>query len=121
MLIIEMNQQAKNQLRTKNCELSTGIAEQCPSLLDNPEVQQKKVMTTSWQVVVYNDPVNLMSYVTMVFRKIFGFSKKQAEKHMLEVHHKGRSIVWVGDREQAELYVEKLHSFLLTAVLEKVA
>ena len=92
-----------------------------PALLDHPEIQQKEAETSSWQVVVYNDPVNLMSYVTMVFRKIFGFSKQQAEKHMKEVHHQGSSIVWVGDREQAELYVEKLHSFLLTAALEKAA
>jgi len=104
-----------------NYESSKQIVSQGPSLLDRPEIQQKEVETSSWQVVVYNDPVNLMSYVTMVFRKIFGFSKKQAEKHMQEVHHQGSSIVWVGDREQAELYVEKLHSFLLTATLEKAA
>ena len=97
------------------------ITAQSPSLLESPEVVQKTVETASWQVVVYNDPVNLMSYVTMVFRKIFGFSRQQAEKHMKEVHHQGSSIVWVGDREEGELYVEKLHSFLLTATLEKAA
>jgi len=50
-------------------------------------------LTTPWNVVVHNDPVNLMSYVTMVFQKVFGYSRDRATKHMLEVHHLGRSIV----------------------------
>lgn len=77
-------------------------------------------LSLPWQVVVYDDPVNLMSYVTLVFQKIFGWEKEQAERHMLEVHTQGRSVVWVGSREEGELYVEKLHGFLLTAVLEKI-
>ena len=72
-----------------------------------------------WNVVVHNDPVNLMVYVTMVFRKVFGFSREKAESHMLEVHHKGRSIVWSGARERAELYVQQLHSHLLLATIER--
>ena len=71
-----------------------------------------------WSVIVHNDPVNLMSYVTLVFRKVLGFSKEKAQKHMLEVHHKGRSIVWTGGREKAEFYVQQLHSHLLLATLE---
>ena len=62
---------------------------------------------------MHNDPVNLMVYVTLVFRKVFGFSREKAESHMLEVHHKGRSIVWSGTRERAEFYVQQLHSHLL--------
>ncbi len=89
-----------------------------PRVLEEPET--KKESHLPWQVVVHDDPVNLMTYVTMVFQKIFGWSKQQAEKHMLEVHTKGRSIVWVGSREEAELYLEKLHGFLLTATLEKI-
>lgn len=73
-----------------------------------------------WQVVVHNDPVNLMSYVTMVFQKVFGFSRATAEKHMLEVHEQGRSIVWSGVRERAELYVQQLHGYLLLATIERV-
>jgi len=69
--------------------------------------------------VVHNDPVNLMNYVTMVFQRVFGFSKKKAEKHMLEVHQQGRSIVWSGQRETAEMYVQQLHGFLLLATIEK--
>lgn len=72
-----------------------------------------------WNVVVHNDPVNLMSYVTMVFQRVFGFSKTRAEKHMLEVHHRGRSIVWSGLREPAEAYVQQLHGYLLLATIEK--
>lgn len=73
-----------------------------------------------WQVVVHNDPVNLMSYVTMVFQKVFGYSADKAEKHMLEVHKAGRSIVWTGLREPAEHYVQQLHTYLLLATLERV-
>jgi ATP-dependent Clp protease adaptor protein ClpS len=71
-----------------------------------------------WLVVVLNDPVNLMSYVVMVFKKIFGFDEMTARKHMLEVHEQGRSVVWSGVREQAEAYVFALQQWHLTAVLE---
>lgn len=83
------------------------------------ETKGKTQPDLPWNVVVHNDPVNLMSYVTMVFRKIFGYSRERAEKHMLEVHYQGRSIVWSGNREPAEHYVRQLHSYLLLATLEK--
>jgi ATP-dependent Clp protease adaptor protein ClpS len=76
-------------------------------------------LDTRWNVVVHNDPVNLMSYVTMVFQRVFGFSRSRAQKHMLEVHHRGRSIVWSGLREPAEAYVQQLHGYLLLATIEK--
>ncbi|MBE2204758.1 MAG: ATP-dependent Clp protease adapter ClpS [Chthoniobacterales bacterium] len=82
------------------------------------ETRTKPGMAAPWNVVVHNDPVNLMSYVTHVFRKVLGFSKDKARRHMLEVHHKGRSIVWTGGREKAEFYVLQLHSHLLLATLE---
>jgi ATP-dependent Clp protease adaptor protein ClpS len=72
-----------------------------------------------WNVVVHNDPVNLMTYVTRIFEKVFGYSRERAEKHMLEVHQLGRSIVWTGARERAEAYVEQLHGYLLLATIEK--
>ncbi len=72
-----------------------------------------------WRVVVLNDPVNLMSYVVMVFRKVFGFDDATARKHMMEVHEQGRSIVWTGLREKAEAYTFTLHQWHLSAVLEK--
>lgn len=71
-----------------------------------------------WRVVVLNDPVNLMSYVVMVFKKVLGFDELKARKHMLEVHELGRSIVWSGVREQAEAYAFNLQQWHLTAVIE---
>lgn len=71
-----------------------------------------------WRVVVLNDPVNLMSYVVMVFKKVFGFDEMRARRHMLEVHEKGRSVIWTGVREQAEAYVFTLHQWHLNAVIE---
>ncbi len=88
--------------------------------LANPEIATRgqHALDAPWNVVVHNDPVNLMSYVAMVFRRVFGFSKEKADHHMLEVHHKGRSIVWTGTREKAELHVQQLHSHLLLAMIE---
>jgi ATP-dependent Clp protease adaptor protein ClpS len=71
-----------------------------------------------WRVVVLNDPVNLMSYVVLVFKKVFGFDEQRARKHMLEVHEQGRSVVWTGLREKAEAYAFTLQQWHLTAVLE---
>ncbi len=78
------------------------------------------LLDSVWQVIVHNDPVNLMSYVTLVFQRVFGWDKERAKRHMLEVHELGRSIVWSGEREKAELYVQQLHGFLLLASLEKI-
>ena len=83
------------------------------------ETRTDESLDVPWNVVVHNDHINLMSYVTMVFQKVFGFSKEKAEHHMLEVHQKGRSIVWSGLREPAEVYVQQLHGYLLLATLEK--
>lgn len=71
-----------------------------------------------WRVVVINDPVNLMSYVVLVFKKVFGFDEKTARRHMLEVHEQGRSVVWTGLREKAEAYAFTLQQWHLTAKLE---
>jgi ATP-dependent Clp protease adaptor protein ClpS len=90
-----------------------------PETITLEETESSTSADTPWSVVVHNDPVNLMSYVTRVFMKVFGYSKSKAEKHMLEVHHKGRSIVWSGLREPAETYVQQLHSHLLLATIEK--
>ena len=91
--------------------------------VDQPTIQHEtrseEDLDLPWQVVVHNDPVNLMSYVTMVFQRVFGYPREKAERHMLEVHHKGRSILWSGMRERAELYVQQLHAYLLLATLEK--
>src|SRR5438132_9104065 len=84
------------------------------------ETQGEEELDLPWQVVVHNDPVNLMTYVTMVFQRVFGYPREKAERHMLEVHQNGRSILWSGVRERAEFYVQQLHSHLLLATLEKI-
>lgn len=84
-----------------------------------PETTTRPEVAKPWQVVVHNDPVNLMSYVTRVFQKVFGYAKPRAEKHMMEVHQLGRSVLWTGERERAEAYVQQLHGYLLLATLER--
>ena len=91
--------------------------------LEAPTIEKeeatKQEIEMPWNVIVHNDPVNLMSYVTMVFQRVFGYPRERAEKHMLEVHNNGRSILWSGVRERAELYVQQLHGYLLLATIEK--
>jgi ATP-dependent Clp protease adaptor protein ClpS len=85
------------------------------------EIEQTEVALAQqgpWRVVVLNDPVNSMSYVVLVFRRVFGFAEPRARRHMLEVHEQGRSVVWSGLREQAELYAFALQQWHLTAILE---
>lgn len=89
-----------------------------PELIE--ETRTEEAIDLPWQVVVHNDPVNLMTYVTMVFQKVFGYPREKAERHMLEVHQKGRSILWSGMRERAEFYVQQLHGYLLLATIERV-
>jgi ATP-dependent Clp protease adaptor protein ClpS len=88
-------------------------------VITEEETSTEQSLDAPWNVVVHNDPVNLMEYVTKVFMRLFGFSRPKAEIHMLEVHKKGRSIVWTGAREKAELYVQQLHTYLLLATLER--
>ena len=72
-----------------------------------------------WKVIVWDDPINLMSYVTFVFRKVFGYSKEKAEQLMMQVHVEGRAVVSSGNREKAELDVFRLHEHGLWATLEQ--
>ena len=72
-----------------------------------------------WQVIVWNDPINLMSYVTYVFQKLFGYSREKATELMLDVHHKGKAVVSSGTREKAELDVFRLHEHGLWATMEQ--
>ena len=74
---------------------------------------------TPWVTVVWNDPVNLMSYVTYVFQKYFGYDRKKAEKLMQEVHHDGKSAVSSGTREEMERDVQAMHEYGLWATLSK--
>jgi ATP-dependent Clp protease adaptor protein ClpS len=72
-----------------------------------------------WITIVWNDPINLMSYVTHVFMTVFGYPKSKAEKLMLDVHHRGRAVVASGTRERMELDVHTLHGYGLWATLEQ--
>ena len=92
-----------------------------PGTLVEQETVTEEELDLPWNVVVHNDPVNLMTYVTQVLQKVFGYSRERAERHMLEVHRLGRSIVWSGARERAELYVEQLLGWLLLATIERTA
>ena len=87
----------------------------------NPETdtQSDIKLDTPWNVIIHNDPVNLMGYVSLVIRKIFGYPEQKAEQLMLQVHQEGRSVVWSGAREQAEHYVRELHSHQLLATLQQ--
>lgn len=88
------------------------------STLPKESTRSSLALGASWRVVVLNDPVNLMSYVVLVFKKVFGFDEPTARRHMLEVHEQGRSVVWSGQREKAEAYAFTLQQWHLTAVLE---
>lgn len=98
--------------------VSGAETETLPEIEIGEDTDEEEAIAPPWNVIVHNDPVNLMSYVTMVFKRIFGYSTDRARKHMLEVHHQGRSIVWSGHREKAEFYVEQLHGYQLLATLE---
>ena len=94
------------------------FASSTPAPVQQPETDELVGIDVPWDVLVWDDPVNLMSYVVMVFKKVFGFDDPTARRHMLEVHEQGRSIVWSGLREKAEAYAFTLQQWHLTAVLE---
>jgi len=90
-----------------------------PAELDQPVGDEDVATDRPWLVIVWNDPINLMSYVTYVFQKLFGYSRDKATKLMLDVHHKGRAVVSAGGRERAELDVYRLHEHGLWATMEQ--
>ena len=90
-----------------------------PVELDEPEVEDVVLPDLPWVTIVWNDPINLMSYVTYVFQSYFGYSKKKSEKLMMDVHKKGKAIVSSGSREEMERDVEALHGYGLWATLQK--
>ena len=77
------------------------------------------VVDRPWVVIVWNDPVNLMSYVVMVFQKLFGFSRAKATRLMMQVHNEGRAVVANGTREKCEADVARLHAHGLWATLQR--
>src|SRR5690242_10382938 len=89
--------------------------------LDQPSGADEVEHDKPWLVIVWNDPINLMSYVTFVFQKLFGYSFQKATKLMLDVHHKGRAIVSSGPREKAEIDTFRLHQHGLWATMQQDA
>jgi ATP-dependent Clp protease adaptor protein ClpS len=90
-----------------------------PVEVDRPDQDERVDLDRPWIVIVWNDPINLMSYVTFVFQKLFGYSHDKATSLMLDVHHKGRAIVSSGTRERAELDVFRLHEHGLWATMQQ--
>lgn len=90
-----------------------------PVVVDEPGTLETTVTDRPWIVLVWNDPINLMSYVTFVFQKLFGYSLEKATELMLDVHHKGRAVVSSGPRERAEFDVYRLHEHGLWATMQK--
>jgi ATP-dependent Clp protease adaptor protein ClpS len=88
-----------------------------PVETERPSDQDVSKRDRLWLVVVWNDPINLMSYVTFVFQKLFGYSLQKATKLMLDVHHKGRAVVSSGTREKAEFDTYRLHQHGLWATM----
>lgn len=82
-------------------------------------VRERAVPAPRWIVIVWNDPVNLMSYVTYVFQKLFGYSRAQAHELMLRVHHEGRAVVSGGTKERCEHDVSRLHAHGLWATMQQ--
>jgi ATP-dependent Clp protease adaptor protein ClpS len=90
-----------------------------PVELDDPRSDAEAGVVRPWVTLVWNDPVNLMSYVTYVFQSYFGYSRTKAEKLMMDVHVKGRAAVAHGDREEMERHVEALQGFGLWATMQQ--
>ncbi len=87
-------------------------------VLDKPSIAESTTEDRPWVVIVWNDPINLMSYVTFVLQKLFGYSLEKATELMLDVHEKGKAVVASDARERAEMHVFRLHEHGLWATLE---
>ena len=104
-------------MNTTAVTLSTGTLEDTD--LDTT-LENILATDTPWKVIVWNDPVNLMTYVSYVFRSHFGYSRARAEELMLQVHNNGKAIVFTGSREDAEKHTQAMHAWGLLATIEKV-
>jgi ATP-dependent Clp protease adaptor protein ClpS len=100
-----------------------GVTAAAPLEIEKTEPARESVSVPEpdlpWVTLVHNDPVNLMSYVTYVFRSYFGYSKDKATKLMMDVHHKGRAVVSSGSREEMERDVQAMHGYGLWATLQQ--
>lgn len=94
--------------------------ETLPEIQEGAQEKIEEAFEKGWNVIVWNDPINLMTYVVFVFMKVLAFTKEKATKHMLEVHQKGKSIVATETREKAELYYQQIQAHGLMVTIEQV-
>jgi ATP-dependent Clp protease adaptor protein ClpS len=97
----------------------SGAVSTAPVEVDRPSGEEVAVPDRPWVVIVWNDPINLMSYVTWVFQKLFGYSSQKATELMLDVHQRGKAVVSSGTREKAEFDTSRLHAHGLWATMQK--
>lgn len=90
-----------------------------PVRTERPEIDERAEPDRPWIVIVWNDPINLMSYVTFVFQKLFGYPRAKAHRLMMQVHVEGKSVVYSGQQETCEAYVSALHQYGLWATMQK--
>ena len=92
---------------------------EAPVEIQEPSSEDVPLDERPWVVIVWNDPINLMSYVTFVLQKLFGYDLEKATALMLDVHEKGRAVVASGSREQSEMHVFRLHEHGLWATMQQ--
>ena len=92
---------------------------EAPIEVQEPSSEDVPLDERPWVVIVWNDPINLMSYVTLVLQQLFGYSRTRATRLMLQVHHEGKAAVSTGTREKAELDVSRLHAHGLWATMQQ--
>ena len=92
---------------------------EAPVRAPRPAIEDARIEDRPWVVIVWNDPINLMSYVTLVLQKLFGYSRGKATRLMLQVHNDGKAVVSSGTREKAELDVSRLHAHGLWATMQQ--
>ena len=115
-----MKKQPSQNLSYKKSIASSVIAiSDSTATKESSDLEVEQDFAKNWVVIVWNDPVNLMTYVTFVFQKLFGYSKEKAEALMLDVHHKGKAVVSIGTKEKAELDVSRLHEYGLWATMQR--
>ena len=97
---------------------ATPVETQPIETVGDPEIDEFSLTDKPWLVIVWNDPVNLMSYVVYVLQKLFGYSREKSTRLMLQIHHEGKAVVSDGNREKAEADVARLHGHGLWATME---
>jgi ATP-dependent Clp protease adaptor protein ClpS len=103
----------------RSAPLETAAPLETTAPLETPGVEEVSALDRAWVTIVWNDPVNLMSYVTWVFQRLFGYNREKAEALMLDVHHRGRAIVSSGVRERMEYDATRLHGYGLWATVDQ--